>query len=79
MALNGMNTQLLTSTLGPIELWALNTTAEDVNIRNQLYRRLGSRKARQLLANVFPTGSAVKELEERYSSYKEDNGFIDFS
>ena len=73
----GVNTQLLTSTLGPIELWALNTNAEDVNVRNQLYRRLGSRKARRLLAKRFPSGSAVKALEEAYSAFKEDNGFID--
>jgi intracellular multiplication protein IcmB len=74
---SGVNTQLLTSTLGPIELWALNTTAEDVNIRNQLYRRLGSRKARRLLAQRFPTGSAVKELEERYINFKQERDFID--
>ncbi|MCH9643680.1 MAG: type IV secretion protein IcmB [Gammaproteobacteria bacterium] len=73
----GVNTQLLTATLGPIELWALNTTAEDVNIRNQLYKRIGPRKARQLLARKFPTGSATKLVEELLAEYKEDGGLID--
>lgn len=73
----GMNTQLLTSTLGPIELWALNTTAEDVNIRNQLYKKVGPREARRLLAKSFPTGTATKVLEDRYAEFKEDNGLLD--
>lgn len=73
----GVNTQLLTSTLGPIELWALNTTAEDVNIRNRLYKRVGPRAARQLLAKRFPTGTATKLLEEMYAEYKEEMGIID--
>lgn len=73
----GVNTQLLTSTLGPIELWALNTTAEDVAIRKQLYRRLSPRVARQVLARQFPSGSAVKAFEERLNERKEDYGLID--
>src|SRR3546814_6655159 len=31
----GMTKQLLYNTLGPIELWALSTTQEDVQIRNR--------------------------------------------
>lgn len=73
----GMNTQLLTSTLGPIELWALNTTAEDVNIRNTLYQKIGPRAARQALAKTFPAGTATKVLEDLYSDYKEETGLID--
>jgi len=74
---SGMNTQLLTSTLGPIELWALNTTAEDVNIRNTLYQKIGPRQARQLLAQQFPSGSAAKALEEMFADFKEEAGFLD--
>jgi len=74
---SGMNTQLLTSTLGPIELWALNTTAEDVNIRNQLYKRIGPREARRLLARRFPTGSATKVIEDALAEYKEEGQAID--
>lgn len=74
---DGNTTQLLTSTLGPIELWALNTTAEDVNLRNRLYKQIGPKEARRLLATRFPTGSAAKYLEETLAQYKESSGFID--
>jgi len=37
----GINLQLLTSTIGPIELWAFSTTSEDMQIRNKLYKSLG--------------------------------------
>jgi len=73
----GQNTQLLTSTLGPIELWALNTTAEDVNLRNRLYKKLGPKEARRLLAARFPGGSAAKYIEEMLAQHKEEGGFID--
>lgn len=76
---SGMNTQLLTSTLGPIELWALNTSAEDVFIRNNLYQKIGPRAARRLLAQQFPNGSATKALEDKYAEFKEDTGFLDES
>jgi intracellular multiplication protein IcmB len=75
----GVNTQLLTATLGPIELWALNTTAEDVNIRNQLSRRLGPQQARRVLATRFPSGTATQLLEERYAEYKDQGNIIDNS
>lgn len=73
----GMNTQLLTATLGPIELWALNTSTEDVTIRNYLYQKIGPRAARQLLAQQFPGGTAIKTLEDMYSEHKEEVGFLD--
>ena len=47
----GSNTQLITSTIGPIELWAFNTTAEDARIRNNLYVRIGAGETRRLLAH----------------------------
>jgi intracellular multiplication protein IcmB len=73
----GMNTQLLTSTLGPIELWAFSTTAEDSIIRNRLYRQLGPAEARRVLANIFPSGSSVKYIEGRLSRLKERGTLID--
>lgn len=73
----GLNTQLLMATLGPVELWALNTTAEDVFLRNQLYKKIGPRDARRILASMFPTGTATKVLEDRYASYKEDGQIMD--
>lgn len=66
----GINTQLLTSTIGPIELWAFNTTAEDARIRNALYKEIGAKDARKILAMLYPTGSAAKVVEERLARVK---------
>jgi intracellular multiplication protein IcmB len=74
---SGVNTQLLTLTLGPIELWAFSTTVEDVNIRNQLYTRLNPADARRVLAQLFPSGTITKVLERRLAKVKESEGFIE--
>ncbi|KTD05646.1 type IV secretion protein IcmB [Fluoribacter gormanii] len=74
---NGVNVQLLTLTLGPVELWAFSTTAEDATVRNHLYRHLGPAEARRLLAALFPNGSVAKELETRLNSMKEKMGLIE--
>jgi intracellular multiplication protein IcmB len=74
---NGVNTQLLTLTLGPIELWSFSTTSEDAQLRNKLYKKLGPAEARRVLANLFPTGSAAKVIEERLMSMKDEGGLID--
>lgn len=74
---NGMNTQLLTNTLGPIELWAFSTTAEDARLRNKLYQRLGPKEGRRVLANLFPSGSVKKLVEERLANMKEQAGVIE--
>jgi len=73
----GLNTQLLTSTLGPIELWAFSTTAEDARLRNKLYQKLGPKEARRLLANLFPSGSVKNLIETRLSALKEQQGVIE--
>ncbi|MBS0350581.1 MAG: type IV secretion protein IcmB [Proteobacteria bacterium] len=73
----GAHTQLLTATLGPVELWALNTTSEDVNVRNRLYRRIGPREARKLLAKQYPNGTVTKVLEDRLADIKEEGGLVD--
>lgn len=72
----GINTQLLTLTLGPIELWAFSTTVEDAALRNKLYRQLGPAEARRLLARLFPNGSVKKIIEKRIASLKEQEGLI---
>ncbi|WED43630.1 type IV secretion protein IcmB [Legionella cardiaca] len=74
---SGVNVQLLTLTLGPVELWAFSTTAEDASVRNQLYRHLGPAEARRLLAALFPNGSVAKEIEVRLSSMREQTGLIE--
>lgn len=68
----GMNTQLCTATLGPIELWAFNTTAEDTRIRNALYKRIGASETRKLLAMLYPQGSAAKIVEQRLGKRTEE-------
>jgi intracellular multiplication protein IcmB len=72
----GITTQLLTNTIGPIELWAFNTTAVDARIRNALYEKIGAAETRRFLATVFPNGSAAKVVEERMSVLKEKSGLI---
>ncbi len=73
---SGINTQLLTLTLGPIELWAFSTTTEDANVRNQLYKHLGPSEARRVLATLFPSGSIKPVLEQRLSRLQQEEGFI---
>lgn len=73
---NGLNTQLLTSTLGPIELWSFSTTVEDATVRNELYKRIGPKEARRLLATLFPSGSVKKLVERRLESLKSEKGVI---
>lgn len=73
----GVSVQLLTLTLGPIELWAFSTTAEDANVRNQLYRHLGPAEARRFLASLYPNGSVTKEVTERLNALKEQGKTIE--
>ncbi|HCJ8469501.1 TPA: hypothetical protein NV714_003291 [Escherichia coli] len=74
---SGWYTMLLSATLGPIELWAFSTTAEDVIIRNKLYSLVGPKRARKLLALRFPGGSAKNEIESRKEKLK-DKGIMLF-
>lgn len=66
--------QHLINTLGPIELWALSTSSEDVAIRRRLYDVLGASRARQILAANFPGGSARSEIKRRILMRGEDKG-----
>lgn len=72
----GINVQLLTLTLGPIELWAFSTTSEDVQVRNELYRRIGPREARRVLATLFSSGTVAKVLEDRLADMREEQSVI---
>lgn len=73
----GTNLQLLTNTIGPIELWAFSTTTEDASIRNKLYRRLGPAQARRILARLYPEGTIKPVVEERLARMQEEEGFIE--
>lgn len=72
----GVNTQLITNTIGPIELWAFNTTAEDARIRNALYEKIGAAETRRFLAKLYPNGSAALVVEERMRLLKEKSDLI---
>ena len=75
----GNTTQLITLTLGPIEIWALSTTSEDYLLRNYLYKRLGPKETRRVLARIFPTGSAAKFLLKRAEKSQDDGQELDAS
>jgi len=62
---SGRYEQHIYNTLGPIELWAMSTSAEDVAIRNRLYEKLGASRGRQVLAATYPGGSARTEIRRR--------------
>lgn len=72
----GVNTQLITSTIGPIELWAFNTTVVDARIRNALYAKIGATETRKFLAMMYPNGSAADVIEQRMSVLKDQSGII---
>ena len=57
--------QLVVNTLGPIELWALSTTPQDVALRSRMYERCEPKRARALLARRYPSGTAVADVERR--------------
>lgn len=65
--------------LGPIELWALSTTAEDTALRSILYERLGSSEARRILAKRYPNGSAKPEIEAQLEAAMATGRMVDDS
>ena len=69
--------QLLTNTLGPVELWAFSTTTEDASMRDKLYQTLGPAEARRILANVFSGGSIKGLVGKRMAAIKEEKGLIE--
>ncbi len=67
----GRYEQHIYNTLGPIELWALSTSTEDVAIRNRLYEAIGAGDARLILAGFYPGGSARNDIRRRVLAYSE--------
>ena len=61
----GRYDQHIINTLGPIELWALSTSHEDVTLRTHLYDNLGASNGREILAKFFPGGTARHEIRRR--------------
>lgn len=56
--------QHLYASLGPVELWSFSTTRDDVALRGRLFKQIGIDRALIALAQRFPSGTAVAELEE---------------
>lgn len=73
----GQVRQDLILTLGPMELWAFSTTAEDVALRSRLYETVGPAMARRVLAARFPGGSAKAQIEARMVRLEERGERID--
>ena len=67
----GTARQRLLLNLGPVELWAFSTTAEDMALRERLYERIGPRAARRALARRFPEGTAKAWMEARIAQLEE--------
>lgn len=67
----GRVVQILKNTLGPKELWALNSNPKDAHLRDQLYDMLDGTTARSILAKAFPTGSAERLINLRQKEAKE--------
>ncbi|MFA0921428.1 TraU protein [Pseudomonas coronafaciens pv. garcae] len=65
--IKGGNTlaRILKNAMGPLELWALTSTASDAALRKILYEEVGGSTARSILATEFPQGSAAKVIELR--------------
>lgn len=59
----GMLSQLLYTKPGSREIWAYNTSATDMALRNALYAEIGVRRTLGFLADRFPAGSARDFIE----------------
>lgn len=59
----GQISQILTNTLGPIELWCYNTNQWDMALRAELYSQIDQVTARKILAAAFPQGNATQRIK----------------
>jgi intracellular multiplication protein IcmB len=60
----GLSTQLLTNTIGMQALWAFSSTTEDVQVRNELYDKIGVDSTLKILSKLYP-GGVKSEVEKR--------------
>lgn len=70
----GFVAQMLTNTVGPIELWAFSTTLQDVALRDLLAQRVGIYAARGILARHFPAGTAMPTIEKMRQDANDEGG-----
>ncbi|EQA6838534.1 ATP-binding protein, partial [Salmonella enterica subsp. diarizonae serovar 65:(k):z] len=69
----GTLARILKFTVGPHELWALNSSLKDSALRKILTKTLGSVRARKILAENFRQGSATSYIEHRAEQHNSDN------
>lgn len=60
----GSFVQVLVNSIGPTELWALASTAEDALLRRRLVQRMPYLDAVRILAKKFTSGSCKKEVDD---------------
>lgn len=61
----GLYTQLQNNKMGPVEIWSLSTTVDDVKIRDLIFEEVGNTIGRKMLAEMFPDGTATSEVDNR--------------
>ena len=78
--IKGGNTlaRILKNALGPLELWALNSSPIDKPLREILYEEVGGVTARAILADTFKQGSAEKliTLRQKRAGEADSNNII---
>ena len=74
----GTLARILKNALGPLELWALNSSPTDSALRRLLYEEVGGVTARSMLAEAFPQGTAEKliELRQKQAGEADENNVI---
>jgi intracellular multiplication protein IcmB len=70
----GTSQQLLTNTVSPALLWAFGSTAEDMAVRDALYRAHGVERTLSILARLYP-GGLKSEAERRKGLRRFDNPY----
>ena len=69
----GVFTQLLYSTISPVEMWAFSTTVEDVRVRELVTAELGTKEARARLGRAYP--QSAKRTVEGLRNKAAEEGF----
>ena len=56
---------ILVNTVGPREAWAFSTSQKSATLRDRLSAALGENEARKRLSELYPSGSADREINAR--------------
>ncbi|EOZ6414821.1 conjugal transfer protein [Cronobacter turicensis] len=61
---HGLVCHILKNTVGIKQLWALNSSAKDRVLRTYMYKELGGKRTRNILAKEFPLGTARGKIDD---------------